>query len=277
MFTIALAALTFAAPAEPPVRPESIPERWLLKLAPKELPKLPEAFSKTTWTQHYNPRAGEGWISWYAFAPEAGDVTVTRQNTRGFDVDAGAKGVTVRTAPLAVHGVLVEFDRKLYTVALSEWKSMERKVTPLLNLGAAVEVRPNVWYQAFSDELDKGKSKVTELVAEFAADPRKKDEGKVTVRKHMRMLDETDGEATEFEGTFAKKEYGSRVGVEITGFVKKPGAEPTPARLWLQHAADEAPANFNLAATVRLAAASKETPKPQLAASLVQPPKKPKE
>ncbi len=277
MFAIALTALAFAAPAEPPARPASIPDRWLLKLAPKELPKLPEAFSKTTWTQHYNPRAGGGWISWYAFAPEAGEVTVTRQNLRDFDVDAGAKGVTVRTAPLAVHGVLVEFDRKLYTVGLSEWKKAEEKATPLLNLGAAVEVRPNVWYQAFSGELGKGKSKVTELVTEFAVDPRKVGEGKVTVRKHMRMLDEAEGESTEFEGTFAKKDYGFRLGVEITGSIKKPGAEPTPVRLWLQHASDEVPANFNLASTVSLAATSEPTPKPPLAPGLVQPPKKPKE
>jgi hypothetical protein len=277
MFAVALTALALAAPADPPVKAASIPERWLLKLTPKEQPKLPDAFSKTTWTQSYNPRAGGGWNEWFAFAPEAGEVTVTRQNFRFPGVDVDAKGVTVRTAPLAVQGVLVEFDRKLYTVALSEWKSSEGKVTPLLNLGAAVEVRPNVWYQAFSDALEKGKFKVTELLVEFAADPRKKDEGKVTVRKHMRMLDETEGETTEFEGTFAKKEFGSRVGVEITGFVKKPGAEPTPARLWLQQAADEVPARFNLAPTVRLAAASDPTPKPQPqpAPGLVQPPKKP--
>ena len=48
MFAITLTALAFAAPAESPARPASIPERWLLKLMPKELPKLPEAFSKTT-------------------------------------------------------------------------------------------------------------------------------------------------------------------------------------------------------------------------------------
>ena len=128
---------------------------------------------------------------------------------------------------------------------------------------AGREVRPNVWYQAFSDALEKGKFKVTELVAEFAVDPRKKDEGKVTVRKHMRMLDETEGEATEFEGTFAKKDYGFRLGVEITGSIKKPGAEPTPVRLWLQHASDEVPANFNLAPTVSLAATSEPIPKPK--------------
>lgn len=275
MFAVAMTALALAGPAEPPAKPMSIPERWLLKLTPKELPKLPEAFSKTTWTRSYNPRERSGgWTEWYAFAPEAGELTVTRERMRYSKVDAEAKGVTVRTAPLAVHSMLVEFDRKLYTVAVSEWKSMDGKVVQLLNLGAAVEVRPNVWYQAFSDELDKGKSKVTEVEAKFAADPRRKDEGKVTVRKHMRMLDETEGETTEFEGTFAKKEYGSRVGVEITGFVKKPGSEPTPARLWLQQAADEVPANFNLAQTVRLAAASDPTPKPQPDPGLVQPPKK---
>ena len=99
MFAITLTGLAFAAPAESPARPASIPERWLLKLMPKELPKLPEAFSKTTWTEQHNPRAGGGWIDWYAFAPEAGEVTVTRRNFRGFDADAGTKGVTVRTAP----------------------------------------------------------------------------------------------------------------------------------------------------------------------------------
>ena len=144
MFAITLTGLAFAAPAESPARPASIPERWLLKLMPKELPKLPEAFSKTTWTEQHNPRAGGGWIDWYAFAPEAGEVTVTRQNFRGFDADAGTKGVTVRTAPLAVHGVIVEYDRKLFTVALSEWKKSKVESTVLLNLGAAVEVRPNV-------------------------------------------------------------------------------------------------------------------------------------
>ena len=52
--------------------------------------------------------------------------------------------MTVRTAPLAVHGVIVEYDRKLFTVALSEWKKSKVESTVLLNLGAAVEVRPNV-------------------------------------------------------------------------------------------------------------------------------------
>jgi hypothetical protein len=272
----AMAADPPSAPAKKPV-PDPIPKRWLLKLTPKELPKLPAAFSKITWAQNSNPRDGGGWTEWFAFAPDAGEVTVTRQRFRFPGVDVDAKGATVRTAPLAVHGPLVEFDRKLFTVALSEWKSSEGKVTPLLNLGAAVEVRPNVWYQAFSDEIANNKVRVTELLAEFVTDPRTQDEGKVTVRKHLRMLDEMEGEATEFEGTFAKKKLGSRTGVEVAGFAKKSGAEPAPVRLWLQQADDEVPAKFNLAQTLRLAAASEPAPKPQPAPGLVQPPKKPRE
>jgi hypothetical protein len=262
-------------PASPVKKADPIPERWLLKLTPNELPKLPDEFAKTTWGQSYNPRAGGGWTEWFAFAPEAGEVTVTRQGFRFPGVDVDAKGVTVRTAPLAVHGPLVEFDRKLFTVALTEWKAKDGKAMPLLHLGAAVEVSPNVWYQAFSDELSNNKVRVTELLAEFATDPRKKDEGKVMVRKHVRMLDEKEGETTEFEGAFAKKELGSRAGVEITGEVRKRGAEPTHGRLWLQLAADEVPAKFNLAQSTRLAAASEPAPKPQPQPTpgLVQPPK----
>jgi len=280
MFAIALTAVAAAAPAaEPPKRPDPLPDRWLLKLAPKDLPKTPEAFWKTTWTRHFNPREGGGWTEWLAFAPDTdkanAEVTVTRQNFRFPGLDL--KAPTVRTAPLAVHGPLVEFDGKLYTVAISEWKARDGRVTPLLNLGSAVEVKPNVWYQAFSDDLGEGKGKVTELLAEFAADPRTKNEGKVTVRKHLRMLTEAKGEATEFEGTFAKKERGSRPGVEITGFLKKSKAEPEAVRLWLQLAADEEPAAFNLARHERLAGASEPAPKaqPEPTPGLVQPPKKP--
>lgn len=249
-------ALATAPGAEPPA---PLPDRFLLKLAPADLPKLPDTFWKTTWLDASggrNPRAG--WTEWIEFAPgaqqkEAG-VTFTKQT--GLPEDGK---VTVRSAPLAVHGALVEFDRKLYTVALTERKGDEGKTRKYLTLGAAVEIKPNVWYQAFSEEFSDGTGRVTELSAEFAVDPRKEKEGKATVRQYVRALDERQGKLTEFEGEFtpAKGKFGPAV--RVWGKLLPGGAK----HVWFELPYETLPPRFDTAPFKQLNAATDATPKPK--------------
>lgn len=109
------ALLLNALAADPPA---SIPDRWLLKLAPAELPESPAALFTATWADRYFPRNVDGaWSEWTTFrraTPGApGEATVTR--TEGFATPARPLTPTVRVVPFAAHGRLVEYDRKLYT------------------------------------------------------------------------------------------------------------------------------------------------------------------
>lgn len=272
-----LLTITLTAPAAEP--PSPLPDRWLLKLAPADLPKLPEAFSKTTWFDSFIPRSLRGaWEEWTSFAPatdkKAGEVTVIHRGSVRDRRSENATEVTSRVSPLAVHGPLVEFDRKLYTVALTERKTAEGKTIKHLNLGAAVEVKPNVWYQAYSEDFTDGKVRVTEILTEFVADPRKEKEGKAKVKLFVRMLTEREGELTEYDGEFvpAKGRYGPAV--RVWGKLKDGGAK----NVWLELPYEEMPARYNMAPFKHLSVAygdAPTTPKMIPPASFVQPPAKP--
>src|SRR5262249_41920748 len=132
----------------------------------------------------------------------------------------------------------------------------------------AIEVKPNVWYQAYSEDFSDGKVRVTELLAEFAVDPRKEKEGKAKVRQFVRTLTEREGELTEYDGEFvpAKGKFGPAV--RIWGQLKGGGAK----NVWLELPYEEMPARFNTAPFKQLTAAPVAAPKPPAPPGLVQPP-----
>lgn len=252
------------------VAPAPVPDRWLLKLAPAEVPKLPDAFWTTAWFDSFNPRSLRGaWTEWTAFAPGADkkgpEASVIQKSGRLDD-----EKVTAHVSPLAVHGPIVEFNRRLYTAALTERK-YEGKTLKYLNLGAAVEFKPNAWYQAYSETFTGGKVRVTEILTEFAADPRKEKEGKAKVKRFVRMLTEREGELAEFDGEFVpvKGRYGPAVRVSW----KVKGAA---GHVRLEMPYEEMPAHFDTAPFRHLSAATGDAPKPptfEPAPELVQPPK----
>jgi hypothetical protein len=254
-----------------PIAP-SLPARWLLKLLPADAAPLPDSFWKSTWTSGTSPR---GWTEWLTFGRNVkneGEVTITRRE--GFP---GGERVKARTVPLAVAGPLVEFDKKLYTVAITERKSADgTQVTPLLTLGAAVEVKPNVWYQAYSEEFPDGKARVTELLAEFAVDPRANEDGKVKFRKFVRTLSDREGALTEYDGTFTKGRGRSGPAVRIADSVQV-GELGTVSRVWMDLPSKEFPARFDTSPAVTLAATTDAAPKPPQAnaTGLVEPPPPP--
>jgi hypothetical protein len=243
MFSALLAVVILSLSSETQA---SLPDRWLLKLAPAEPPKLPEQFWKNNWSEDYFPRGGGGWEQWTTFAPstdkKAAEVTKVHQSDRG---------VNGRKTPLAVHGPLLEFDRTLYTVALTE-----KARRAFLFLGASVEIQPNVWYQAYSEKFAGGQVRVTEVRVEFAADPRKVKTGKAKVQLFVRMLTEREGERTEFDG-----EYGPvREGREVLIWGKVNANASKSVSMKLPHGAS--PASFESAQLRQLSATPFKVPKP---------------
>ena len=118
-----------------------------------------------------------------------------------------------RQVPLAVYGPLVEYDGNLYTVAITNWETdATKKPRWALNLGAAIEIQKNVWYQAGSERFTDGKVRVREYRLEFADDPRTKDEGKVKGFSSERIANVFKGETREEDGEFvvAKSRTGPR-------------------------------------------------------------------
>jgi hypothetical protein len=280
MFAILVACATIPTipTAAPP--PAPLPDRWLLKFAPAEPKALPDEFWKSTWWHSNSPRFGGGWSEWLEFGKvrkSEAEATITRREAQvGFGPKQNDVKLTVRTVPLAVHGPVVEFDRKLYTVAITEWKSLDgKRITAVLVLGAAVEIKPNVWYQAYSEAFSDGKVRVTELLAEFADDPRTKDEGKAKLRKFVRMLTEPEGELIEFEGTFRRTKDKLPREVRISGTVGTGASEGT-VHVWLGLADGEVPAKFDTAPSLRLTAVTEPAPKPvtEPPVGLVEPPAK---
>lgn len=195
----------YVTPGGLAARPDPLPDRWLLKYAPRGLPKLPDLFFDTDWHYGNHPRSMRGaYDVWTRFGRESltapPEVTVIRSNF-GFDEDGRA--VTLRRVPLAVYGPLVEYDGSLHTVALTNWEvDPGKKPRWALNLGAAVEVRPNVWYQAGSERVLGGDQWVREYRLEFADDPRVKTEGRVKVFRFERLAHKFNGESVEADGEF---------------------------------------------------------------------------
>jgi hypothetical protein len=185
-------------------RPAPVVDRWLLKYAPEDLPKLPGRFFDIEWHHGFYPRSLRGgFTEWTKFARDSltpPRVTVTHSGS-GFDVDE--RSTTVRRVPLAVQGPLVEFDGNLHTVEITNWQEKPtEKPRWALNIGAAVEVKKNVWYQAGSEQLGDGKIRVREYRLEFADDPRTSNTGKVKVFGSERLADRYEGETTEADAEF---------------------------------------------------------------------------
>lgn len=183
--------------------PTSLPDRWLLKLAP--LPDTPEALFTTAWYYSNNPRYSgatvQEWTTFRRPLPWArGEATVVRSEERSGRTD-------FRTVPLAVHASLVEFDRRLYTVVVNTQVVGRGETVEWLSLGTAVEAKGNVWYQAGTRPDVGGKTIVEEWRIDFAADPRKAGEGKATIRGRWRDLTSPDAESMEVATAFKRKGY----------------------------------------------------------------------
>jgi hypothetical protein len=248
-----LATLLLAAGLAPAQPPAPLPERWLLKLAPDDLKRTPPNLYSQTWFDAFYGRAlGSAWERWVEFRPGylggPATVTITKIGERdrvGPDVRPDPDR---RTLPLAVHGPLVEFDRKLYTAVSRPYRvGMKQSVTQQLHLGAAVELKDNVWYQAGTRTAADGKTvTVEEWRLEFAHDPRKADAGTVVVRSHRRPLAERGGESLKLDVRFAAEPANERTRVRIVRFqapddVKLPrlpyfqlgNAEGDPDLIWV--------------------------------------------
>jgi hypothetical protein len=184
-----------ASAAADDAKPAAIPERWLLKYAPKDMPALPEAFAKHVWNHGWFPRISLGaWEEWVEFRPETakrpGTATITRRDR---DEDRKPR-LTTRAVPLAVYGPLVEYDGRLFTAAIGRWAHMQPTPTDVLDLGQAVELPGNVWYQAASLREPDGPTWVQEWRLEFADDPRVAKTGRVKVFGYGRETTEAEGE-----------------------------------------------------------------------------------
>jgi hypothetical protein len=214
MDTVMLAVVCLAAaldavyltPDGPKERAAPIPARWLLRYAPKDPPRLPDTFYDTAWYYGYYPRSLRGaFTEWTEFARDSitkpAEATLTHSGT---EIGGMGRNTTARKAPLAVYGPLVEYDGQLVTVAITNYeKDPEKKPRWALNLGAAVEVRKNVWYQAGSERFTDGKVRVREYLLEFASDPRTAAEGKAKVFTSERFAAELKTELIEADAVFA--------------------------------------------------------------------------
>jgi hypothetical protein len=195
---IVLSAMLASSAAPADAKPAPIPERWLLKYAPKDMPALPEAFAKNTWYHRWFPRITRlAWEEWVVFAPETAKRPGTATITRADSTEDHKPRLTVRTVPLAVYGPLVEYDGRLYTASIGRWAHERPTPTDVLDLGSAVELPGHVWYQAASqrakDDKD-GPTWVQEWRLEFADDPRTAEKGTVKVFGFGRETTAAEGE-----------------------------------------------------------------------------------
>jgi hypothetical protein len=260
-------------------RPAPITERWLLKHAPENLPTLPDRFFDSEWYYGFYPRSLRGaYTEWTKFARDSltkpAEVTITHS---GGGFGEGERSTTVRRVPMAVQGPLVEFDGNLHTVTLTNWQEKAReKPRWVVNIGAAVEVKKNVWYQAGSEPLGDGKVRVREYRLEFADDPREKDAGKVKVFASERLAHEYEGQTTQTDAEFTAQGQRQPRSVTITFGSGKKGRR----NLGLQIGDGYYPSvidGVSRAAHSVLSEAPSPAPKPSKlpdAPGLMQPPKK---
>jgi hypothetical protein len=192
-----LVALCLAAAGlAPAADPAPLSDRWLLKLLPDDLPPTPDRLYAVTWYNRSDGGSGgldlgeDAWELWVEFRKADRDRPAETVLTRTGAAATGRRigmwrppPVTTtdrRAVPLAVHGPLVEFDRRLYT-ATTGTRKFGRKDIPdreVLNLGAAVELKGKVWYQAGTRVAEDGKTvSVEEWRLEFKDDPRTAAEG----------------------------------------------------------------------------------------------------
>jgi len=228
--SVALGSVIFT-PDGPKPRPAPIPERWLLKYAPKDMPPLPEQFAKNTWYDRWFPRfVTLAWEEWVSFSPETLTRPGTAMITRGDRGEDGKPQLTVRTVSLAVYGRLVEYDGRLYTASIGNWAHEQPIPTDVLDLGTAVELPNNVWYKAASGGGKDGDPlMVQEWRLEFADDPRTAKEGKVKVFGFAREVSKRDGEEfvaeVRFERTKEPHEKSWKVKLIAPDGVKVPKSE----------------------------------------------------
>ncbi|QDU19641.1 hypothetical protein [Urbifossiella limnaea] len=229
------ATLVVAAGLSPAQPPAPLSERWLLQLAPADLPRPPNNLYSQTWFDSYRPRAlGGAWERWVQFRPGylggPATVSITKLNEVDRVVPGKEPGPVHRSLPLAVHGPLVEFDRKLYTAVSRPFRVGKTPgVTQQLHLGAAVELKDHVWYQAGTRTDADGKTvTVEEWKLEFNDNPRKADAGTVTVRSHRRPLAQRDGEALKLEVRFTAEAANEATRVRIVRLHAPDGAKVSP-------------------------------------------------
>jgi len=218
-----LATLVLAAGVAPAQQPAPLPERWLLKLAPDDLKRTPPNLYSQPWfdARYRNPGGWERWVQFRAgYLGGPATVTLTTLSSTQFFRPQGEAEPFTRTLPFAVHGPLVEFDRKLYTAVSRPLRvGMKQSATQQLHLGAAVELKDRVWYQAGTRTSADGKTvTVEEWRLEFKDDPRTADTGTVVVRGHRRPLAERAGTAFEHEVRFTAEAANERTRVRVVRF-----------------------------------------------------------
>ncbi len=225
MFAAIALTVGLAANLAPAVPPAPLPDRWLLKLIPDGLPSLPDRFYAVTWYDR-DPRyarwgdAISGWEVWADFRKPGprrpAEAFLTETGQRPWPSNQIGTGFPLagwghRTARLAVHGPLVEFEGRLFTATIRTRKDAldpqaDREV---LHLGSAIELKDRVWYQAGTvTPLSGGAVSVEEWRIEFRDDPRTADRGTAMLRGHWRVLTEPEGESFAAEVSFqAGKTY----------------------------------------------------------------------
>ena len=163
------------------------------------MPALPDSFASKRWNHRYFPRiANRAWEEWVAFVPATDTTPGAATITRADRTENNKPRLTVRAVPLAVYGPLVEYDGRLFTVAVGRWAHEQPTPTDVLDLGAAVELPGNVWYQAASLNVKGEPTRVQEWKLKFSDDPRTAKQGRATVRGSGRIVTEIEGE--EFVG-----------------------------------------------------------------------------
>jgi hypothetical protein len=219
-----IAALCFTAgmmPLANPAKPQPLPARWMLQLAPDKSPELPESFYSTTWYDDFQPRSIRGaWRLWLEFrkgtADRPAEATLTNPDFRGVAV--------VRSVPLAVHGSFVEFDRRLYTTSIATRPIGDEKRT-MLYLGSAIEVKDGVWYQAATRRDGRNNVLIEEWRLEFDSNPRTSTEGTVTARHHRRIVSEPEGHSFVIKTRFTASDPKSDPGLRIA-YLERPDDSP---------------------------------------------------
>ena len=135
LFLVTFLDSIYLTPGGPKTRPESIPARWLLKYAPRELPKLPDRFFETEWYYGFTPRSLAGaFTEWTKFHRDSltapGEVTVVH-----WDEDSAAMAINHAT-PHAACGVWADrrVRRNPHTVQVTNWETDgEKKPRWMLN------------------------------------------------------------------------------------------------------------------------------------------------
>jgi len=295
MFAAICLAVSLSPAAAPPA---PLPDRWLLKLVPDNLPALPDRFYMVSWyDSHRAQHFGHSWDFWVEFRkPEAGrpaEASLTLSSWKQTDrppaqdfeslpppTRPGSASVPHRSVPLAVYGPLIEFEGKLYTATTRTRKdsSAPKQEREMLYLGSAVELKDRVWYQAGTTTGNSGTATAEEWRLEFQDDPRTKDAGTATILGHRRVLTEPEGESFAAEVRFKSDPPNDRTLARVVTFLAPEGKKPARTLPYLQISDDRGGVNLIwLDGLNRMALYPVPRPKEPEPPGLVQPPaRKPK-